>query len=73
MHIKNQARRIVELMRIQKGLRRRKTLHAKSDRSDQIVERIPERVVIVYDRYEGSSGHAGDISFSYFVSESMLF
>jgi hypothetical protein len=57
-HIKNQTRRIVQLIRLQERFRRRKTLHPKSDRPDQIVERIPERIVIVYDRYEGSSGHA---------------
>jgi hypothetical protein len=63
-HIKNQARRIVQLIRLQERFRRRKTLHPKSHGPDQIVERIPKRIVIVYDRYEGSSGHAGYISFS---------
>ena len=42
-HIKNQARCIVQLIRIQKRFRRRETLCPKSHGSDQIVERFPER------------------------------
>jgi hypothetical protein len=66
-HIKNQARRIVQLIRIQERFRRRKTLHPKSDGSDQIVQRIPQRVVIVYNRNKGNSRHAVGISLPQFT------
>jgi PAS domain-containing protein len=57
-HIENQARRIVRLIRIPKRLRRRETLRPKSDRLDQIVEGVPESVIIIDDRNERDSGHA---------------
>jgi hypothetical protein len=61
-HIKNQAGCIVHSIRIQKRLRRSETLRSKSDRSDQIVERIPEGIIIVYNRNERNLGHPAGIS-----------
>jgi hypothetical protein len=57
-HIENQARRLVRLIRLQERFRRRETLHAKSNGSEQIVERIPQSVVIVNNRNERNAGHA---------------
>jgi len=65
-HVKNQACRIVRLIRTQKRVRRRETLRLKSERSDQIVERIPQSVVIVDDRNELNSRHAARISTRWF-------
>jgi hypothetical protein len=45
-------------MRIPKRLRRRETLRPKSDRLDQIVEGVPESVIIIDDRNERDAGHA---------------
>jgi hypothetical protein len=55
-HVENQACRLARLIRTQKRVRRRETLRSKFDRSDQIIERIPKSVVIIYNRYKGSSG-----------------
>jgi len=57
-HIENQACRLVRVLRLQERFSRRETLRAKSDGSEQIVERIPESVVIVDNRNERNSGHA---------------
>src|SRR5262249_16774698 len=57
-HVENQACRLVRLIRMQERFPRREILCAKSDRSEQIVERIPESVVIVDNRNERNSGHA---------------
>jgi hypothetical protein len=60
--IENQACRIARLTRTQKRFRRRETLSPKSDRLDQIVERIPKSIVIVNDRNEWNTGHGASIS-----------
>jgi hypothetical protein len=56
-HIENQACRLVRVIRLQERFRRRETLHAKSNGSEQIVERIPQSVVIVNNRNERNAGH----------------
>jgi hypothetical protein len=56
-HIENQARRLVRVMRLQERFRRRETLHAKANGSQQIIERIPQSVVIVDNRNERHAGH----------------
>jgi hypothetical protein len=60
--IENQASRIARLIRTQERFRRRKTLRPKADGLDQIVERIPKRVVVVDNRNERTLGHAATIS-----------
>src|SRR5262252_2615491 len=57
-HIENQACRLVRVLRLQERFSRRETLRAKSDGSKQIVERIPESIVIVDNRNERNAGHA---------------
>jgi hypothetical protein len=57
-HIENQARRLVQLTRIEELFGRREIREPISDGSQQVVEGIPQRVVIVDNRYERSSGHA---------------
>ncbi|HVO91224.1 MAG TPA: hypothetical protein VMT22_00195 [Terriglobales bacterium] len=62
-HVENQAFRITRLIRTQERLRRRETLCLKSDRSDQIIERIPKRIIVVDNRNERNTGHEPSISF----------
>src|SRR2546427_5998052 len=57
-YIENQTCRLVRLMRLQERFRRRETVRAKSDGSEQIIERISQSVVIVDNRNERNSGHA---------------
>src|SRR5262247_1053374 len=57
-YIENQARRLGRMMRLQERFRRRKALHTKSHGLEQIVERIPQRVVIVDNRNQRHAGHA---------------
>src|SRR5215813_10818654 len=57
-HIENQACRLGYALRLQECFRRRKTFYPKADGSDQIVERISQRVIIVDNRNERNSGHA---------------
>ena len=68
--VENQASGLPRLIRIQKRLRRSETLCLKSDRSDQIVERIPKSVVIVDDRNERSTGHTASFSSLGYLLES---
>src|SRR5215813_1416732 len=56
-HIENQARRLGRVMRLQERFRRREALHAKSHGAEQIIERIPQSVVIVDYRHERHAGH----------------
>src|SRR5262245_12123747 len=56
-HIENQACRLGCALRLQECFRRRKTFYPKADGSDQIVERISQRVIIVDNRNERNSGH----------------
>jgi len=60
-HIENQACGIARLIRTQKRFRRRETFRPKSDRPDQIVERIPKSVVIIDNRNERNSRHPASI------------
>ena len=71
-HIENQACRIARLIRTQKRFRRRETLRPKADRSDQIVEGIPKRVVIVDNRNERNPGHVTRISSRSFLENTLL-
>jgi len=48
-HIKKQAIRIVQFIRVQELLGRRETVRAHSNRSQQVVKRVPEKIVIVYN------------------------
>jgi hypothetical protein len=48
-HIKDQAIGIVQFIRIQELLGRRETLRAHSNGSQQVVERLPEKIIIVYN------------------------
>jgi len=48
-HIKNQAIRVVQFIRIQELVGRRETVSAHSNRSQQIVKRVPEKIVIIYN------------------------
>src|SRR5262245_44336549 len=57
-HIENQACCLGCALRLQERFRRRKTFYPKADGSEQIVERIPQRVIIVDNRNERNSGHA---------------
>src|SRR5215510_5701759 len=57
-HIENQARRLGRVIRLQERFRRRKALHTKSHGLEQIVERMPQRVVIVDNRNQRYAGHA---------------
>src|SRR5262245_58792250 len=63
-HIENQACCLGCALRLQERFCRRKTFYPKADGSDQIVERISQRVIIVDNRNERNSGHAA-ISFSF--------
>jgi hypothetical protein len=48
-HIKKQAIRIVQFIRIQELLGRRETVRAHSNGSQQVVKRVPDKIVIVYN------------------------
>jgi len=48
-HIKKQAIRIVQFIRVQELASRRETVRAHSNRSQQVVKRVPERIVVVYN------------------------
>jgi hypothetical protein len=48
-HIKKQAIRIVQFIRVQELLGRRETVRAHSNGSQQVVKRVPEKIVIVYN------------------------
>jgi len=48
-HIKNQAIRIVQFIRVQELASRRETVRAHSNRSQQVIERVPHKIVIVYN------------------------
>ena len=65
-HIEQQAGRLGRVRRLQERFRRRKTLHAKSDGLEQIVERRPQRVVIVDNRHEWNAGHRASLSSRWF-------
>src|SRR5262245_59909432 len=56
-HIENQACRLGDALRLQERFRRRKTFYPKANGSNQIIERIPQRVIIVDNRNERNSGH----------------
>ena len=48
-HIKKQAIRIVHFVRIQELAGRRETVRAHPNGSQQVVKRVPEKIVIVYN------------------------
>ena len=48
-HIKNQAIRIVQFIRIQELASRRETVRAHSNGSQQVVKRVPEKIVVIYN------------------------
>jgi hypothetical protein len=48
-HIKDQAIRIVQFIRVQELLGRRETVRAHSNGSQQVVKRVPEKIIIVYN------------------------
>jgi hypothetical protein len=48
-HIKNQAIRVVQFIRIQELVGRRETVRAHSNGSQQVVKRVPEKIIIVYN------------------------
>jgi precorrin-6x reductase len=48
-HIKKQAIRIVEFIRIQELRGRRETVRAHPNGAQQVVKRVPEKIVIVYN------------------------
>ena len=59
VHIEKQARRLGRMIRLQERFRRREALHTKSRGSEQIIERIPQTVVIVDNRYKRQAGQHG--------------
>jgi len=48
-HIKKQAIRIVQFIRVQELASRRETVRAHSNGSQQVVKRVPDKIVIVYN------------------------
>jgi hypothetical protein len=60
--VENQACRFARVIRTQERFRRRETLRPKSDGSEQIIERIPQRVIIVNNRNERNAGHRASFS-----------
>jgi hypothetical protein len=48
-HIKNQAIRIVPFIRVQELASRRETVRAHSNGAQQVVKRVPDKIVIVYN------------------------
>ena len=48
-HIKKQAIRVVQFIRIQELVGRRETVRAHSNGSQQVVKRVPEKIIIVYN------------------------